>query len=242
MSIPSLATVLGIVLYLLLTVLVLVWWLRRGRRGFDWTLIVAPLAFALSYLSSILFRVPDYQAGCDGRCPGWWGAPFPTHLSDGADAFTLNPLGFIANAALLYTVILILSAGIVLLAEQLKWPERSRRWRIGFVLIVVILPLALLPTLLPLREPDLSSPQQRYAINAKRAWRWQLQSRRFNDRRLIIEDVRLHPDGERHRVCLRAYTWFYIPYDKVYVDLEPAGVRATGGGAIPLSDSCWVQP
>lgn len=239
---PSTLNILGIVFFLLITILVVVWWLRYGRRGFDWILIVAPLAFVFSYLSSIIFRVPDYQAGCNGRCPGWWGAPFSTHVSDGTGAFTLNPVGFIANAALFYTVILITSAGIVLLTDQLKWSERSLRWRFGFVLVVVILPLALLPTLLPIREPDLSSSELRYAINAKRAWRWQLQSRRFNDRRLVVEDVRLHPDGERRRVCLRAYTWFYIPYDKIYVDLEPAGVLATGGGVIPLSDSCWVQP
>jgi len=239
---PSILTVLGVIFYLLITVLVVVWWLRHSRRGLDWILIVAPLAFALSYLSSILVRVPDYQAGCNGWCPGWWGAPFPAYLSDGTSSYTLNPVGFIADAALFYTAILVLSAGIVLLAEQLKWSERGRRWRIGFVIVVFILPLALLPTLIPLREPNLVGPEQRYAINAKRAWRWQLQSGRFSDRRLVVEDVRLHPDGERLRVCLRAYTWLYIPYDKVYVDLEPAGVRATGGGVIPLSDSCWVQP
>ena len=239
---PSLAVVSGVLLYLLITVLAVVWWFRSGRRGLDWILIAAPLAFGLSYLSSILFRSPDYQASCDGWCPGWWGAPFPTHVSDGVGSVQFNPVGFIANAALFFTIVLVVSAGIAWLAKQLKWSEKRRRWRIGFALLVVILPLALLPTLLPLREPDLSGPEQRYAINAKRAWRWQLQFRRFNDRRLVVEDVRLHPDGERHRVCLRAYTWFYIPHDRIYIDLEPAGVLATGGGVIPLSDSCWVQP
>ena len=239
---PSLVAVLGVLLYLLVTALAVIWWLRSGRQGLDWVMAAAPLSFGLSYLTSILFRTPDYLAGCEGWCPGWRGAPFPTHVSDGVGSMQFNPAGFIANAALFYTAILILSAGVAWLARQLKWWERRRRWRIGFVLLVVILPLALLPSLLPLREPALSGQEQRYAINAKRAWRWQLQSRRLSDRRLIVEDVRLHPDGERHRVCLRAYTWFYMPYDKVYVDLDPAGVRATGGGVIPLSDSCWVQP
>ncbi len=239
---PSLAAVLAFLSYLLITVLAVVWWLRSGRRGLDWILIVAPLSFGLSYLSSILFRVSDFQAGCNGWCPGWRGTPFPTHISDGIGSVQFNPFGFIANAALYFTIILIASIGITWLAQLLNWSERRRRWRIGFALLVVILPLALLPTWLPLREPDLSGQEQRYAINAKRAWRWQLQFHRLADRRLIVEDVRLHPDGERHRVCLHAYTWFYIPRDRIYIDLEPAGVRATGGGVIPLSDSCWVQP
>jgi len=54
--------------------------------------------------------------------------------------------------------------------------------------------------------------------------------------------VRLHPDGRRQRVCFRLYTWFYLPHNRLYIDLEPAGVLSTGGGVIPLTASCWVQP
>ena len=131
---------------------------------------------------------------------------------------------------------------VVWLATLWRWPERSLPWRLGFALIVVLLPLALAPAWLSPPEPQLPFADERLAINASRAWRWQLLAQSLNDRSLAVEDVRMHPDGERHRVCFRVYTWFDIPYRQVYVDLEPAGVRATGGGALPLSASCWVQP
>ncbi|MCP4167632.1 MAG: hypothetical protein GY759_17325 [Chloroflexi bacterium] len=227
---------------ILTALLAIVWWLRHSLRGLDRVIAAIPLAFAISYLSSFLFRAPDYQAGCEGICPGWWGYPLATHVNDGIGTPKFAPAGFILNAGIYYTAILVFSAIIVLLAEWLHWSERRRRWRIGFVLAAVLVPLALLPTFAPARQPQLSGTYQRLAINAERAWRWQLQSNRFSDRRLVVEDVRLHPNGELHRICFRAYTWFYLPHDKIYVDLEPTGVRAAGGGVIPLSESCWVQP
>lgn len=239
---PSISTLLGILLVAVAGILIIVWWLRHSPRGLDWVVGAIPLAFALSYLSSYIFRVPDYQAGCDGLCPGWWGYPYATHLSDGAGAGMFNPGGFIINAMAYYILLLLFSGFVVWLASQFHWPDRSWRWRLVFLLFVVVLPLAFLPTWFSPNEPQLPIPEQRLANNAAKAWRWQLQSHRWTDRRLAVEDVRLHPDGERHRVCFRVYTWFYIPYDKIYVDLEPAGVRATGGGVIGLSESCWIQP
>jgi hypothetical protein len=113
---------------------------------------------------------------------------------------------------------------------------------VGYVILTVVLPLALAPVWLPPPQPDLPPAAQRLAINAARNWRWQLQGRRLTDYRLAVEDVRQHPDGRRWRVCFRVYSWFYRPRTRLYIDLEPAGVRATGGGLIPLTASCWVQP
>ena len=239
---PTLVTLLGILLAALAGVLIIVWWLRHSPRGLDWVVAAVPLAFALSYLSSFIFRVPDYKAGCEGLCPGWWGYPIATHLSDGAGVGILNPGGFILNAVVYYILLLLFSGIVVWLAGQLHWSERRWRWRFVFLLLTVALPLAFLPTWFPPKVPQFPTEEQRLVNNAARAWRWQLQFRRWTDRRLAVEDVRPHPDGERHRVCFRVYTWFYIPYDKVYIDLEPEGVRATGGGVIDLSESCWVQP
>lgn len=238
----NLNVILLVVAVSLVILLTAIWWLRRGRRGLNWVLLAVPLAFAASYLSSYLFHVPDYQAGCDGICTGWWGYPLPTHLSDGAGPPDLMPLGLAANAAIYYAGFLFAGMLVTLAADALHYSERSRRWRLAFLLLAVLVPLALAPAWLPPPTPDLPPAQQRLAINAARAWRWQLQFRRFSDRRLAVEDVRLHPDGKRHRVCFRIYTWFYIPLDRLYVDLEPAGVRSTGGGVIPLTASCWVQP
>lgn len=226
----------------ILAVLSAVWWLRHSRRGLDWILAAVPLAFGLSYLSSFLFRVPDYQSGCTALCPGWWGYPIATHLISAIGRPTFHPSGFALNSGVYYALLLVASTIVGWLAAYLRWPERRWRWRLGFILVIIIAPLALTPSWLPPPGPRLPMADQRLAINAERAWRWQLQARRLTDRRLAVEDVHLHPDGERRRVCFRAYTWFYLPYRHIYIDLEPAGVRAAGGGAIPLDASCWVQP
>ena len=229
-------------LLVVIGVLSAVWWRRHSRRGLDWIVLAAPLALAASYLSSILFRVSDYQAGCEVFCPGWWGFPTATHVSDGGGSPQFYPLGFVVNAGVYYALILLGSVVVAWIAAAARWPERRPRWRVGFVLLAILLPLACLPLWVSPPAPPLSDAPQRLAVNAARAWRWQLQLRRTSDLRLAVQDVRLHPDGERHRVCFTVYTWFYLPHAQVYIDLEPAGVRATGGGVIPRAASCWVQP
>lgn len=238
----SFALILRIAGGALLTLLFVVWWLRRGRAGLNWLLLAAPLAFLASYGSSFLFRVPDYQAGCEGFCPGWWGHPLPTHISDGLGPPEFAAAGLAANAAIYYAALVIAGAIVALAAGVWRWAERSRGWRSLFLLAVVLLPLALTPAWIAPPAPTLPQAEQRLANNAARAWRWQLRLRRFSDRGLAVEDVRLHPDGRRQRVCFRLYTWFYLPHNRLYIDLEPAGVLSTGGGVIPLTASCWVQP
>ncbi len=237
----SFANILLALLLGLTGILAAVWWLRRSRAGLDWVIVAAPLAFGFSYLSGLLFFVPDYQSGCTGLCPGWRGHPLATHLGNSLGQMVFHPSGFLLNAAVYYAVLLAISAALAWLAANRRWRERSRRWRLGFA-VLVLLPLALSPSLLPPPAPNLPLADQRLAINAARSWRWQLRGYSLSERRLAVEDVRTHPDGQRHRVCFRAYTWFYLPQRRIYIDLEPAGVRATGGGVIPLNASCWVQP
>ncbi|RME84045.1 MAG: hypothetical protein D6775_06570 [Caldilineae bacterium] len=222
--------------------LAVVWWVRRIRRGVDWVFAAVPLAFGASYLSSFVFRVSAYQAGCQGFCPGWWGYPLPTHIGVGVGRPEFTPGLFVANSLVYYAVILVASALVLRLAQRWGWSEKGFFARLGFVAVVILLPLAISPMLFPPPQPEVSGPSLRLAINAAQSWRWQLRARGFMDRRLALVDVRQHPDGERHRVCFLVYTWFYLPYRQVYVDLEPVGVRATGGGVIPRSASCWVQP
>ncbi|MCX7851647.1 MAG: hypothetical protein N2383_02575 [Caldilineales bacterium] len=229
-------------LLLVATALAGVWWVRRGRRGRNWLLFSAPLAFVLSYLSGFLFRVPEYQVGCPALCPGWQGHPVPIARQDVLGDFRFDPPGFVLNSLFYEAFVLLGSLVVVRLAELVGWSQRSRRWRVGYVALTVVMPLALAPVWLPPPQPDLPSATQRLAINAARDWRWQLQGRRLTDYRLAVEDVRRHPDGSRWRVCFRVYSWFYRPRARLYIDLEPAGVRATGGGLIPLTASCWVQP
>ncbi|NOX62561.1 MAG: hypothetical protein GXP42_11555 [Chloroflexi bacterium] len=238
----TLGFILLITLVIAVGALAVVWWVRRSGRGLEWVLLAIPLALGASYLSSFLFRVPDYQAGCAGVCRGWWGHPLPTHISDGVGGAIFLPVGFALNAAAYYVAILLFSIFVALMASYFRWSERGRRWRLFFVIMVVFVPLALAPSWASPPQPNFPLPEQRLVINAERAWRWQLLAKSVSQRRLAAEDVRLHPDGERHRVCFRIYTWFYLPYRRAYVDLEPAGVRATGGGLLPLDASCWIQP
>ncbi len=68
--------------------------------------------------------------------------------------------------------------------------------------------------------------------------------------RLALEDVRLlspNPLGEqtpdlsavRSQVCLRGYTYFFVPWRRYRVSLEPTGVTALSITELPLNGSCW---
>ncbi|NOZ73439.1 MAG: hypothetical protein GXP38_16315 [Chloroflexi bacterium] len=228
--------------FFLVGILAMVWWIQHSNRGIEWIVFTIPLAFALSYLSSRWIQVMPYRAGCLGICDGWRGYPLATHTLPPGGPAIFDAGGFVLNAGIYYVLLLVFSALVLQLAIAFEWPKRKKRTKFIFVLLVVVLPLATIPSWAPTPEPKLPLAEQRLAINAARDWQWQLQASRFVDRKLAVEDVRRHPDGERYRVCFRAYSWFFIPSHHVYVDLEPAGVRATGGGAIPISASCWIQP
>ncbi|MFZ1769669.1 MAG: hypothetical protein WAU00_10760, partial [Caldilinea sp.] len=70
--------------------------------------------------------------------------------------------------------------------------------------------------------------------------------------RLALEDLRQlspNPLGEttpdltaiRSQVCLRGYTYFYIPWRRYRVSLEPTGVNALSITELPLNGSCWDE-
>ena len=226
----------------LAVILLIVWWLRWTPRGLEWVTIFLFGAIGLSYLSSYLFRVPPYQVGCDGLCPGWWGFPILTHRIETGGIVFFDPTSFVRNAFFYYAVLLAFGGFVAWLGHQLRWSARSWKKRLLFILLIIVLPVATLPLWVPPPQPEVSGPEQRLVINAARDWRWQLHLRSFMDRRLALEDVRLSPEHEYQRVCFRIYTWFYLPYGHAYIDMEPEGVRAVTGAEIPLSESCWTQP
>ena len=238
----SFSTILLTFFQALVVILLVVWWLRWTPHGLEWVTLFLFGAVGLSYLSGILFRVPPYQAGCDGLCPGWWGFPLPTHRIETGDIVFFDPLSFVRNAFFYYAVLLAFGGLIAWLSRRFRWSSRSWKKRFLFIILVIVLPLATLPLWIPPPQPQPSGPEQRLVINAARDWRWQLGLRDFMDRRLALEDVRPAPDGEHQRVCFRIYTWFYLPYGHAYIDMEPEGVRAVTGNETPLSESCWIQP
>ncbi|NOZ51185.1 MAG: hypothetical protein GXP37_14255 [Chloroflexi bacterium] len=238
----SIGTVLLIVGYFAFTLVMIVWWLRRHAHGLEWVMLVLPLAFGLSYLSSLLIQVVPYRAGCLGYCEGWRGYPLATHMLAVGGRAVFDAGGFVLNAGVYFLILLVFSAVVLQLAHVFRWSQHRQRWRLLFVLVVIVAPWAYSPNWAPMPQPRLPLAEQRLAINAARDWHWQFRAGRFFERALALEDVRQHSDGQRFRVCFRAYSWFFIPSHHVYIDLEPAGVRATSGGTIPLSASCWVQP
>jgi len=229
-------------LQILVVTLLVVWWLRWTPRGLEWVTIFLFGAVGLSYLSSILFRVPPYQVGCEGLCPGWWGFPILTHRVETGGIVFFDPMSFVRNAFFYYAVLLAWGGLTAWLGRRFRWSARSWKKRFLFVILVIVLPLATLPLWISPPQPQPTGPEQRLVINAARDWRWQLGLRGFMDRRLALEDVRPTPDREHQRVCFRIYTWFYLPYSHAYIDMEPEGVRAVTGDEIPLSESCWTQP
>ena len=225
-----------------IAILLVVWWLRWTTRGLEWVTVFLVIAIGASFLSGVLFQVPPYLVGCEGMCPGWRGHPFPIyHIEPGGLSF-FDPFSFVRNAFFYYAIILAYGAFVTWLLRVFQWPVRSTLSKLIFFLLVIALPLASTPLWLPPPQPEVTGEEQRIVINAARDWRWQLHLRSFMDRRLALEDMRIGPDGEHQRVCFRIYTWFYLPYGRTYLDMEPEGVRAIDGAEIPLSESCWTQP
>ena len=225
-------------LQIIIAALLIVWWVRWSQRGLEWVTVLLLVALGLSALSSYLFRVPPHEVSCDGLCSGWRGYPFHTHFV-GLNEVYLNPASFVRNTLFYYTAILAFTAVIIWLGQWFRWRQRSWWGRLFFILFVIVLPLATLPLWVAPPQPQVSGAELRLVNNAARDWRWQLRLNSLMTPRLALEDVRPMPDDAHQRVCFRTYTWFYLPYTHVYIDLEPEGVRATDGKEIPLTQSCW---
>jgi hypothetical protein len=234
-----LGPVLGLVL-IVAAVLLVVWWRQQSYR---WPLVLVgslAAALALSVWSGVAFDVADYRAGCDGLCPGFRGAPIPTYGGAAARGAFL-PGGFLLNS-LVYLVLIL--GWAALLRALLKGTEGSAR---GSALIVVLIalmlivgPLLLSPLFLPPPEARARNDPQRIAINARREVYLYDQLAPLPVLRVGLEDVRPRPDHQPGmRVCLSAYTFFYMPVGHLYLDMTPEGVHSNGGGMLPRSASCW---
>ena len=234
----TVVAILTLLLQIIVILLLLVWWARWTPRGLAWAAFALLAAAGLSYLSGLIFHVPPYQVGCDGTCPGWRGYPLPTHHILPGNRVLFDGPSFVRNAFFYYAVLLAYSAIVAWLVRRFRMTERGwSRWLL--FILAVILPLASTPLWLPPPQPAVSTADLRLVNNAARDWRWQLHLRGEMDRRLALEDIRPAPDGEGPRVCFRIYTWFYLPYQRVYIDLDKAGLRARDGREIPLTQSCW---
>lgn len=230
---------LGLIL-LLASVLLAVWWRQQTYR---WVLVVVLcllLAPLLSRWSAAAFRVEPYRAGCDALCIGRAGAPVATYRLEG-DREIFLPVGFAVNT-LMYLA-LTLGWFAVIRSIVVRAGETSRNAFLVQAIIVIVLgvlPLALSPLFLPVPQAQARGDPLRIAINAQREVYMYDQEAGVPVLRVGLEDVRPRTDGQQGmRVCLRAYTFFYLPAGYLYLDMTPEGVHSNTGGALPNGASCW---
>ncbi len=226
--------------FLVAAILLAIWW---RQQTFRWPIILviclaaAPL---LSWWSATAFQVPDYRAGCDGLCPGFRGAPAPIFSGETAGS-AFMPGMFVLNS-LIYLVILLGWFAIVYAVMTRSGPAArlSGAGRLLVEVVLLALPFALAPLYVPPAEAHVRGDPQRIAINAQREIYMYDRLAPAPVLRAGLEDVRPRLDGSPGmRVCLRAYSYFYMPVGHMYLDMAPEGVHSTGGGVVPGNKSCW---
>jgi hypothetical protein len=235
------AILLGIGLTVL-AVLSAIWWRQQTYR---WAIVVLGcliLAPLVSWWSGQTFQVADYRAGCDGLCPGYAGAPIPFWRGEVAGS-EFVPGMFLVNA-LAYVAILLgwsmfIRAVVGTIATDVRGGAAGLR-RLALGLALLIVPLAISPLILPPPEARVRGDSQRIAINARREVYMYDSLAPAPVLRVGLADVRPRKDGNLGmRVCLRAYTFFYLPIGHMTLDMTPEGVHSNAGSVLPLAESCW---
>lgn len=221
-------------------VLLAVWWRQQTFRWWAVLAVAVLVAPALSWWSGEAFHVADYRAGCDGLCPGYRGAPLPIYRGEAAGG-DLLPANFLLNS-LIYLALLLGWAAVIRAAVRRVDSEARSAWIVQGLLglALFIVPIACSPLVLPPPEAHVRGDPQRIAINARREVYLYDDLAGFPVLRVGLDDVRPRRDDQPGmRVCLRIYTFFYLPVGWMYLDMTPEGVHSNNGGVLPLSQSCW---
>jgi len=233
------AILLGVV-FTTLAVLMAVWWRQQTYRWAIVVLACLTLAPLVSWWSGQTFQVADYRAGCDGLCPGYAGAPIPFWRGEVAGS-ELVPGMFLVNTLAYLAILLVWSMFTRTVVRTIAADARggaARRLALGLALAVV--PLALSPLILPPPEARVRGDSQRIAINARREIYMYDSMAPAPVLRVGLADVRPRRDGNPGmRVCLRAYTFFYLPIGHMALDMTPEGVHSNAGSVLPPEESCW---
>lgn len=230
---------------LVLIGLIVLWWRQETRAWFRITMGTLLVALVLAIASYYLFVVPPHVAGCPQGCAGWRGYPlrFAQYNLDGASEIAL--LDFAFNVLILW--LLWLAATVIwrLLAGAFQFDTRNRRAKIFFVLAVGLLPWAVLPRVLNPPAPEVSGEDLRLANNARRAAEFTYGITGLWVQRLALEDVRRATAGTEfgsaNEVCLRGYTFFFMPWQRYRISLDANGATALNLESVPLSGSCWPE-
>jgi hypothetical protein len=264
---------------LLLALLLVLWWRQQTKVWLRVVLGALLVALLLAIASFYFFVVPPHFAGCPTGCAGWRGYPLRIALFRLDGVSEVGAADFALNVLILFLLVLTASTVWSLAATVVRLGERGRRWKILFVLLLVLSPWAFLPRILNPPQPALDGEDLRLANNARRAAEFTYGITGLWIHRLAIEDLRrdLAPemiaeftgadtvaaeaDGASelpavpavsaaaraelqpaHMVCLRGYTYFFVPWSRYRIALGADGATALSLTPLPLRGSCWDPP
>lgn len=234
---------------LLLITLISIWLRQQTAHWFRIVMSTFLLALSLCIAAYYLFVVPAYAVGCPQGCPGWRGFPLRFARIDVDGVSQIGPLDFLLNLLMLW--LLWMAAVLIwgLLGYVMGWPNRSWRARLLFVFFAAVLPWALLPRIFDPPQPVIRGEALRLAVNASRSAEYTYGITGPWVQRLALEDMRtivpeagaetLFGDTPVNQVCLRGYTYFYLPWMRYRITLDPSGVTALSLAEVPLTGSCW---
>ncbi len=235
---------------LLLCGLLILWWRQQSNRWFSVAAGALLGALLLAIASFYVFEVPPHYAGCPTGCTGWRGYPLRIALVALDGRSEVAVLDFALNALMLWLLLLTASVAWRILAEALQLETRGRRWRTTFVLLFFIIPWALLPRILNPPQPQVEGEDLRLANNALRAAESTYGLTGIWLQRLAVEDLRrtttlvqagttAEQSSSGNQVCLRAYTYFYIPWQRFRIGLDPNGASPLSLVPLTLDGPCW---
>lgn len=235
---------------MLLLFLLMIWWRQQTERWFRIVMGTLLLALCMTISSYYFFVVPVYHANCPIGCTGWRGFPLAFAMIDLTGISYLAPIDFLMNLLLLW--LLWLGASVVwrILAVALRLAEQPLRFQLLFVILLMILPWAITPRLINPPQPQILGEEERLAINARRAAEYTYRITGLWVHRLAVEDVRVMTDGLDDpttdpinriggQVCLRGYTYFFLPWRRYRIDLDGIGRTALRLEELTLDESCW---
>lgn len=237
--------VIGLVLLLLFGI----WWRQQTRQWFRVMTSTLLIALLMAIGSYYFFEVPPYYANCPQGCAGWRGYPLPLARMDTDGVTRLAIFDFALSVLLLWLLWLTAILLWRVLATAWRWEQQPFQTKLFFVVVFMLLPWALLPRLIAPPQPQLTGEADRLAINARRAAEFTYGITGAWVQQLALEDVRfLQNDPATDlesvnrvggQVCLRGYTYFFIPWRRYRIDLDGIGRTALRLEELPLTERCW---
>lgn len=235
----------------LLGALLLIWWVQQTGRWYGVFAASLLISMLLNVAAFFLFVVPPHSVGCVDLCPGRLGFPLPYATLFQSGAVKIYFVDFLLNLEMLWLLWLGGAFFWRILSEAVEWRERGLRFRMLFVLMFVLLPWGLIPRYFSPPAAAATGDELRLSVNARHAAETTYGVTGLWVLRLALEDIRYVPlvvpdvlggiDKPQAQVCLRGYTYFYLPWRRYRVKLDQTGSTALEIQELTLTGSCW-QP